>query len=104
MGWGVQFITMTIWLAMAVGFFGYGLTTGKSVEILNTGIPAWTVCLGMFGISLVRWYAARMGAEDAEAKRIAEEARRRQARERDRQRDYDPTFDFNRPDDPQQPN
>lgn len=95
-------VTSLIWVAMGVGFLAYGFATGNHPSL--GVIPAWPICFGMALLRLSLWYVNRLGKEDSEAKRIAEEARRRVARDRDRTRAYDPTFDFNKPDEPRQPN
>jgi hypothetical protein len=98
----VAVVTIVLWFAMGVGFLVYGFATGKHANL--GGIPVWPIFFGIGVLRLAMWYAARINKEDEEAKRITEEARRRQARERDRSLPYDPTFDFNRPDEPKQPN
>jgi hypothetical protein len=95
----MQLIYMTFWLLAGVGLIVFSWATGRPVMSSTFGFPIWPVCFVFAVFNFARWYASRIGAADEKAIRIAEEARRRQARQRRAEAQYDPTFDFNRPPD-----
>ena len=92
----ISLVMMMVWLTAGVAFLAYQLATGRAVTILNSGIPAWTACAALALFNFARWYATTAGRDDERALRIAEESRRRQARQRSDPPEYDPNLDFTR--------
>ncbi len=96
----MAFVLMLVWIVAGVFFLGHQLVTGRTWMVLNTGIPGWVICFAFAVFNYARWYASTAGKDDEEAVRIASEARKRQARQRERPDEYDPNLDFSRKDDP----
>jgi hypothetical protein len=84
-----------LWLALAVGVFGYELFTGTTpFTIRGLNVSAGWLFLLLAAWNFVRWYSYRTRKAELEALRVAHEARLRQARHREPPDEPDPTFDF----------
>ena len=95
-----------LWLAGAVGLFGYEFWTGELVRpIRSLNISTGWLLLALAVWNFVRFYSARAYRAEQESLRIAHEAKLRQVRYRERPREIDPTFDFtDKPEPPPGPN
>src|SRR5262245_24268173 len=90
----MHILLAVFWLAGAAGVFLYEHLSGDlRLRIRGTNLSvAWLLLvLGLY--NLARWYGSRAGRREREAIRIAEAARLRTIRDRERP-PPDPTFDF----------
>ncbi|MFO0880175.1 MAG: hypothetical protein U0840_22735 [Gemmataceae bacterium] len=91
----MNFLFGTLWLAGAVGLFGYELYSGeKPFTIRGLNVSAGWLFLVLAGWNLSRWYSAKVHKAEQAALQQNHEERLRQARQHERPGEYDPTFDF----------
>ena len=85
-----------VWLLGGVGLLAVQMA-GYSLG--RIGPLGYVFCFVLSLFNFARWYASRSGKDDEAAARIALEARKRGARDRYREPEYDPNLDFTKKDD-----
>jgi hypothetical protein len=98
----MNYMMALLCVAGAVGIFGYEYTTGSTrFHILGGEVSAGWILLAMAVYNLVRWWSVQSGRKQQDDMRErAYRVRERYRRERDQEREIDPTFDFTRPSEP----